>query len=111
MWDAWTNKQLRCNPERHPMHAVSRFSDRSWEPSYGTRLAGFWKDGSTDPSLQIPYHDDWDVLDDLEAAGFIEVLSETNAFVVLTNPGLEVYGRLSAHKASGGQFADFRWPV
>lgn len=106
-------EQIRCNPERHEIHAVSRAGhERTWKPSYGTRLAGFWKEGGgTDPALQMPDHDDWDCLDDLEAAGIIEVLSEANAFVRITEAGLQVYGALTQHKASGGNFSEFRWPL
>lgn len=105
-------ERIRCNPESHPMHAVRRMGERTWKPSYGTRLAGFWKEGGeTDPALQLPDHDDWDCLDDLEAAGIIEVLSEANAFVRITEAGLQVYGALCEHKAAGGNFSEFRWPL
>lgn len=103
-------RKLRCNPARHPLHDVNANIGvpRSWLPAYGTRLSGFWRpDDTTDPARQLPDHDDWDGLDDLEAAGFITVLSEANGFVRMTAVGQAVAGRLRAFKAEGGQFAAF----
>ncbi len=99
--------RMRCNPKRHPMMAVARFGERRWEPTYGTRL----RMTRTGKVSQLKTHDDWDCLDDLEAAGLVEVLSLINGFVHMTEDGLKVAHALREHKAKGGVFATFRWPV
>lgn len=101
-------KRMRCNPKRHPMMAVSTgFSPRNWQPSYGTRLHAT----RTGRVPQLKTHDDWDCLDDLEAAGLVEVLSLVNGIVRMTPDGLTVAHALRTHKVDGGVFATFRWPV
>ena len=98
-------KHLRCNAARHPIHATFIMShrERAWKPEYGTRLHGDGRDGSR----QLPDHDDWDCLDDLEAAGLLEVISTANGFVKLTDAGLDMAAALVKHKASGGWFSNF----
>lgn len=97
-------RNLRCNEERHPMHN----HHDGWEPKYGTRLKGYFNNGKTNEDWQIPEHDDWDCLDDLEAAGLITVYSEINGFVGI-NPGrgMDIYLQLHKHKVEGGHFATF----
>lgn len=105
---AQLNKErIRCNEQRHPFHRVNTLVQ--WQPSYGTRLAGYWlPDGSKAPARQIRDHDDWDALNDLEAAGFAEVVNEANAIVRITDAGITMAGRLRAHKCGGGNFANFK---
>ncbi len=86
----------------------------AWKPSYSTRLAGFFDfadrvdtDKAIAAGVQLPNHDDWDCLDDLEEVGFVEVLSSANGFVVMTPTGATAAARLRAHKAAGGVFARF----
>lgn len=104
-------RRIRCNPRRHPLHAVNRnFGVTGWKGEYGTRLAGFWTNaGLTNLKRQMKSHDDWDCLDDLEAAGLIEILSEANGYVKLTDKGLTVGGLIRAWKAKGGMFATFQY--
>lgn len=103
-------RRMRTNPGRHPLQAVNvNDSCGGWDPSYGTRLAGYWglKD-KVNPKRLVRGHDDWDCLDDLEAAGMVEILSLANGYVRFTDKGLKVASDLRAWKAKGGQFADFR---
>ena len=103
-------RRLRCNPARHPIHAVNlNYGEVArWKPEYGTRLKGFWAaDGRINPDLRLPSHDDWDCLDDLEAAGLIDVVSEANALVRMTDAGMGIAALVRKHKASGGTFATF----
>lgn len=105
-------RRVRSNEKTHPMHAVNAnlSSAIRWKPEYGTRLSGFWIDGErTDPKRQLSDHDDWDCLNDLESAGLLEVLSEANGFVRLTDKGLTVAGLLRAWKAKGGVFSTFSY--
>jgi hypothetical protein len=103
-------RRLRCNEHTHHLHAVNFNvgSSMAWKPEYGTRLTGFFtaKD-SHKPQLQIPNHDDWDCLNDLEAAGFIDVISEATAAVCMTDDGNRVVAALRKYKTSGGQFDTF----
>lgn len=89
---------LRCDPARHPAHAHE--GSRHGGP-FPTRLA----DG-----VLLPNHDDWDCLDDLEAAGLLSSHGTgVNPWFKLTRKGLRVAALLRAHKAKGGQFAEFRF--
>ena len=90
--------RFRCNQKRHPLLDQS-IHDRNWQDSYSTRL----KVG------QVIGHDDWDVLDDFDAVGWVEILSTVNGIFVLTEEGLRVAGLLRAHKAQGGNFAGFEY--
>jgi hypothetical protein len=107
-------RRLRCIPAKRPMLAAALASDIGWKLEYSTRLKGFSQfEGRDDPEkaiaagVQLRDHDDWDCLDDLEAAGLVEIQSLVNGVVNMTKRGSAVAGQLRAHKASGGQFADF----
>lgn len=104
-------RRIRCNENTHPMHAVIRNPYPSdvgpWEPQDGTHLFGFYD--KKDPQLQLPNHDDWDCLDDLEAAGLLEVRNEAVAIVVLTDEGHKAAAALREHKSTGGNFAGFTY--
>lgn len=88
-------KHMRTNPETHP-HLI--WIKGYWESKYSTRLKkGF-----------IGGHDDWDCMDDLEKAGFLE--NKGTGFhrvVAFTRNGLRLAYKLREHKASGGNFGDF----
>ncbi len=96
---ALDKRHLRCNPTGpHRIHAVNaRLIGAQWEPTWGTRIKGG----------QLDQHDDWCCLDDLEAAGYVEVVSTANGVVKLTKGGVAMAALLRAHKAAGGQFATF----
>jgi hypothetical protein len=73
-------KHMRCNEFRHPMHAVNRrYGDLSaWSAANGTRakLAKPIKiDGKAVDVVRVAAHDDWDVLNELEDAGLVDVVS------------------------------------
>lgn len=111
---ALDKRRLRCNDQRHPVHAVNRYTIGPWNPEFGTRLSGYFQfEGRGSPhqaavaGVQILAHDDWDCMDDLEAAGLIDVLSEANAAVLITADGSAIAAQLRSHKAQGGAFADF----
>lgn len=88
-------RHLRCIHVRHP-HQAHRGGDAS---AYATRLRG---------DRKLENHDDWDCLDDLEAAGLVEAVG-TGLYpaYLLTDFGREVAGKLRAHKGRGGQFREF----
>jgi hypothetical protein len=104
-------RRMRCNGKRHPMHDVNKnMGVGAWSPDYGSRLAGFWDSmGKMVPERQIKSHDDWDCLNDIEKAGLIEVISEANGFVKLTEKGMKIVGELRSYKAKGGMYSGFRW--
>lgn len=104
------HSRMRTNAGRHPGLVGSECRGLPpWEPGYGTRLKGFWKpDKTTDPSRQIPFHDDWDCWYDLEEAGVIkDVGTGINPVAKLTPFGKALAAALRAHKADGGQYNQF----
>jgi hypothetical protein len=104
-------RRMRTNERRHRIHAVNmNMGVGKWKPEYGTRLGGYW-DKSENPVVkrQIKGHDDWDILNDLEAAGLIEVISEANGFVLMSEKGMKLAAEVRAYKAKGGRLRGFRW--
>lgn len=103
-------RRMRANPKRHSFHAVNAVVCGPWNPDHGTRLAGYWDTlGRRIPARMLPQHDDWDALDDLEKAGLVEIISEANGFVRLTEKGMKIAAEVRAYKAKGGMFSGFRW--
>jgi hypothetical protein len=106
---------MRANPATHPHHIGPNVARGmrggllKWEPSYGTRLKGFWNpDKTEDPTKQLPDHDDWDCWEDMEAEGLIkDAGTGMNPIAKMTEKGLEIAALLRAHKAAGGNFAGF----
>jgi hypothetical protein len=89
------NRNMRCNPKgRHP-----HFAHIPWEKDYPTRLAG----GATRSK-----HDDWDCVEDLIAAGFLEWNGTgANPVFALTDEGWRVVSALRRHRAEGAGVATF----
>jgi len=110
------HRRMRCNPDRHPPVGKILGED-AWDETYGTRLKGYFAD-KDNPDLRLQAHDDWDCVDDMEAAGMAEVISFVNGFVRLTDKGLDFAQALRRHKAAGSHYAYFevtdelreRWP-
>ena len=94
---------------KNPALQQNRLGTMMWKPEYGTRLKGYWnKDGSTNPTLLILDHDDYDCLDDLEEAGLIKSFGTgLNPVYKLTKFGFEVHSQLLLHKQLGKYFSDF----
>lgn len=90
---------LRCVNDRHP-HRAHEGGDASRHP---TRLRG-------DVAV-VQGHDDWDCLDDIEAAGLADNVG-TGMYPVyrLTDLGREVAGALRGHRGQGGTWREFFWP-
>lgn len=103
-------RRMRANEKRHPLHAVNSTVCGPWNPDHGTRLAGYWDTlGRRVPARMLPQHDDYDCLDDMEKLGLVEIISEANGFVKLTEKGMKIAGELRSYKAKGGMFSGFRW--
>ena len=94
-------RRLRCNPQRHPRLA-SIHTPRNWNPHHGTRLKP-----DEEGEQQLPEHDDWDCLHDLEAAGLVEILSLTNGYARLTPEGRRAYGQMVHFQLRGGALHHF----
>jgi hypothetical protein len=92
-------QSLRINPETHPL--LAHRSD--WRHTWSTRLRGH----ATEEPSRVPGHDDIDCIDDLEAAGLIEIVSLANLVVRLTTQGVRVAEALAQWRASGGRCATF----
>ncbi len=96
--------RMRCNEKTHLQHLVR--SRGGWKPEYGTRLKGFFE--IRDENLQLPGHDDWNCVEDLESAELIRNIGTgLNPIFELTIIGRGVANKLREHKANGGMFADF----
>jgi len=107
--------RVRCNENTHPMHNVNLGgSGAAWKPNFSTRLFGFFDfqdradtNKAVASGFQLLDHDDWDCMNDIEAAGYIEILSEANGLVRMTKEGCRVNGLLREHKTKGGMYAGF----
>jgi hypothetical protein len=84
-------EQMRCHPDRHPHYQTRMQVLMGWKDEYQTRLAN----GAREPN-----HDDWDCLEDLEAAGLlISVGTGFNPQYKLTDAGWAEAGRLRRARA------------
>ena len=97
-------QKMQCNADRHPELAtfglLGTFNDGS---AYAIRLA----DGEEIPG---PDYDDWDCVDDMEAEQLlVRVGTGVHPAYTLTDRGKMIAGQLRSHKASGGNWATFRW--
>lgn len=109
-------ERLGCNPDRHPHYWGSRRAMRmpmKLNPEHGLRVKPSTPEkygvADTDGTITLGDHDDFDGLDDLEAAGLL--IWTTGALTaMLTDAGCAVAGKLRTHKAKGGNFAGFKWP-
>lgn len=95
-------RHMRTNAQRHPLLDANGCG---WPEGRGTKLQGYFVE--YDAEFLLPDHDDWDCLEDLEAASLLEILSLATGRVRLTEQGMAVAGLLRAHKARGGQYAGF----
>lgn len=109
-------RRMRCNEHTHPL-LKGGYAPTGWKPSYGTRLAGFFEfadradtEKAVAAGLQMLGHDDWDCLDDLQAAGYVDILTLANGAVRVLPLGIRVAAMLREHKANGGMFAGFHLP-
>jgi len=93
-------QRMRCDPDRHPQFLYLRGigDELACKTKYPTLLKGG----------ELPDHDDWDCLDDLEAVGLVENIGFTmEPRYTMTERGHGVVAALRKHKASGGKFAEF----
>lgn len=99
--------RMRVDRDRHPMligprQAISFSGVKENEKKYPTRLRD---------ERELHDHDDWDCLDDMERAGLVEILSQANGRVRMTDAGLAMAAKLRAHKARGGNYTNFNPPA
>lgn len=94
---------------KHPVMSQNSMGQNFWKPEYSTKLFGYWnKDDTKNPERMLKNHDDFDCLEDLERAGFIEdVGTMINPYAKLTKEGAEVEGFLIKHKTDGGYYSTF----
>jgi hypothetical protein len=87
-------ERMRCNPITHPHMLGFRqsVSKLEWKDEYGSRL----KD------RKLSTHDDWDCLDDLDAAGLVEIQSLATCLVKITEKGNQIASEIRMHKTKGG---------
>ena len=81
-------RHMRCDPRRHPGHA---HDGTAMGPPSPTRLYG---------GVELPDHDDWDCIDDLEAERLVsDVGTGLNPRPVLTDRGWNVVHALRRARA------------
>lgn len=100
-------RRMRANEKTHLLRNVNGFP---WKNEWGTRLKGFFGEPGhkNNEDRRLPRHDDWDCLDDFEAAGLIEWHGTgMNPIIKLTKLGWMVAQALRQFKASGGNYAEF----
>lgn len=102
-----TRITIRCTRGPTPQPAGNRATARGWQASL-TLPTVFDTTKAVAAGLQILGHDDWDCLDDLRSAGYVDILSLANSCVRMTPQGIKVAAMLREHKATGGMFAGFR---
>lgn len=91
-------QHLRCINARHP-HRAHEGGDAS---AHLTRLRR---------DVKLAEHDDWDCLDDFEAAGLVENIGTGfHPVYRLTELGRDVAAKLRGHKGQGGNWREFFWP-
>lgn len=95
-------EKMRTDPERHPEYMTALKVMASSGKKYPTRLAG---------GVDLPNHDDWDCVDDMEAAGFlVSIGTGTRPAYKLTDSGWAVASRLRQRRAAGNFTYDgFAW--
>lgn len=102
------NKEMRCNPERHPEKA----NHRVWNHTWGTQLCDYRdSDGNLDVNRRLDFHDDWDCLMDLCQEGMIQFVKISENKVKMTQLGITVAENILKHKFMGGKFFNFHLSV
>lgn len=88
-------ERMRCDPDRHPGLAHAHSGGKK----YPTILKG---------GVELLDHDDWDCVDDLIAAGYLE-WEGTGMHPVfkMTPDGRGMIARIRKHKEDGGSFGNF----
>jgi len=85
---------------------------RPWNPEWGSRLMGYWNETKEiDKSKLLPDHDDIDCLEDLEMVGLIEIISNVNLYIKLTEKGQKVASELREWKNAGNMYATFKTSI
>jgi hypothetical protein len=89
-------RKIRINDSKR---GFGNGNGHGWKDSWGTRL----KNGSI-----LGDHDDIDVMNELEAEGFcINMFTDLNPIIDLTEKGLAVVADIRKHKSRGGNFSNF----
>lgn len=91
---------MRTDVDRHPGligPQIAMLGEQ--KQKYPTRLRG---------GIELSNHDDWDCVDDLEAAGLLETHGTgIQPWWKLTKLGRKIAAELRGHKAKGGSFGTF----
>lgn len=97
---------MRTNPETHPAYGYWLHDHPRWQAEWGTRV--FYSDVAT-TMVRSDQHDDWDCLEDMEAAGLlVNRGSGMNPVLRLTDRGVRLHGMVRTHRADGKKLVEFR---
>ena len=94
-------KHMRCDVDRHPAHVYPYMPPefKTGSKKYPTILRG---------GVELPDHDDWDCVDDLVAAGLMELRGTgLQPVLALTPKGVSIASLLRSHKSNAGTFTNF----
>lgn len=96
----WTidNRRMRVHPNKAPFHPQRYRGNDGYSDKYPTRL----RDGT-----EVSGHDDWDCLEDLEAAGLLHIHSLVNGVVQITRKGQQVAAQARAWRSQGHGMVSF----
>lgn len=101
------SNRMRTNKHKRPH--IGNSCMIAWNEAWGTRLQGYFEcDKVTQPTFQLKDHDDWDCLNDLVENKLVDIISDVNHFITLTDSGKSLSLQLTQHKLNGGQFATFK---
>lgn len=92
--------RMRCDFDRHPgLYGTLRRNQSLKEKKYPTRLKN---------AVEVLNHDDWDCVDDMEAAGLLRWEGTgIHPIIVFTERGNQIAAELRQHKAKGGKWGSF----
>ncbi len=94
--------RMRTDRDLHPGLVGTQVAMLESTTKYPTRLKG---------GIELPNHDDWDCIEDLEAAGLMKWQGTgINPIFELTERGWKVFKALTDFKNKGGTFATFEIP-
>lgn len=109
-------RRMRCNGRRHRLCIGEWRQKSSAMPGWNDRHSTVIRvDEDTE---MVEGHDDWDCVEDMIHAGWVEVkrfephqtkLFHSSISLQLTEEGTEVINKLREHKRAGGSFSDFQF--
>jgi hypothetical protein len=97
-------KRVRCNPNRHPQHALPQHNPPGQLPGEAYPHTSRLREGV----VPVPEHDDYDCFYDIQEANLLkDVGTGLYPRAQLTRAGIRLASELRVWKANGGVYAAF----